>query len=174
MTQAKAKPVKAKANVVKAKPAPKKIGRPPEPVPAHHAEAICEWIAQGKTLREWCRENKLHYSTVYLWMEKDREFAQRFARARDIGADAIADEAIEIIDTFPMESVSEGGSRVDSGHVTWLRNRAEYRLKLLAKWNPKKYGDKLAIGGADDLPAIQSNVTLDAAEAYKRLIGGGS
>lgn len=153
---------------------PKRRGRPPQPVPQQHVEAICEWIAQGQTLREWCRQNKVHYSTVYLWLEKDAEFARRFARARDIGADAIADEAIEIIDTFPMESVSEGGSHIDSAHVAWLRNRAEYRLKLLAKWNPKKYGDKLAIGGADDLPAIQSNVTLDAAEAYKRMIGGGS
>ena len=128
---------------------PKKAGRPPQPVPAKHMDAICEWIAQGKTLREWCRENGIHYSTVYLWLEKDQGFAQRFARARDIGADAIADETLEIIDTEPeiAESFSINGSSKhrDSAHVTWLKNRAEQRLKLLAKWNPKKYGEKMDV-----------------------------
>ena len=33
--------------------------------------------------------------------------------------------------------------KYDNAHVAWLRNRAEYRLKLLAKWNPKKYGDRM-------------------------------
>ena len=80
-------------------------------------------------------------------MGKDKEFAQRFAHARDIGHDAIADECLEIIDTDPemAESISTSGSSSshrDSAHVGWLKNRAEMRLKLLAKWNPKKYGDK--------------------------------
>ena len=126
---------------------PKKIGRPAEAVPADKAQEICDWVSQGKTLREWCRNNDIHYSTVYLWMGKDKEFAQRFAHARDIGHDAIADECLEIIDTEPemAESLSTSGSSSshrDSAHVGWLKNRAEMRLKLLAKWNPKKYGDK--------------------------------
>ena len=121
------------------------MGRPPEAVPKDKAQAICEWISLGNTLRQWCRENDIHYSTVYLWMEKDADFSQRFARARDVGHDAIADEALAIIDTFPVETVSDSGSRLDAGHVSWLKNRAEMRLKLLAKWNPKKYGDKVGV-----------------------------
>jgi hypothetical protein len=123
----------------------KRIGRPPEPVPKDKADAIIDWISTGQTLRQWCRDNGIHYSTVYLWMAKDEDFAQRFAHARDVGHDCIADETLEIIDTFPMMADSESGSRVDSGHVTWLKNRAEQRLKLLAKWNPKKYGDKVDV-----------------------------
>lgn len=121
---------------------PKKVGRPPEPVPQDKADEICEWITTGKTLREWCRNNDIHYSTVYLWMGKDKEFAQRFAEARDIGADCIADDALEIIDTPPAMTGGDN-PKFDNAHVTWLRNRAEYRLKLLAKWNPKKYGDRM-------------------------------
>ena len=51
--------------------------------------------------------------------------------------------------------------------------RIDTRLKLLAKWNPRKWGDKLAVGGAEDLPAIRSDVlvTLDPSEAYKKLLG---
>jgi hypothetical protein len=145
----------------KAKP---KMGRPPEAVPEDKAQAICEWISLGNTLRQWCRENDIHYSTVYLWMEKDADFSQRFARARDVGHDAIADEALAIIDTFPVETVSDSGSRLDAGHVSWLKNRAEMRLKLLAKWNPKKYGDRVGVEHS-------GSIALDTAilEARKRV-----
>lgn len=129
----------------KTKAEPKPRGRPPEPVPADKAEEIINWISQGKTLREWCRQNDIHYSTVYLWMEKDESFNQRFARARDIGHDAIADEAMNILDEEPEMAVSEGGARRDAGYVAWQKARAEFRLKLLAKWNPKKYGDKMNV-----------------------------
>jgi hypothetical protein len=147
----------------------KKMGRPPEAVPQDKAQAICEWIALGNTLRQWCRDNDIHYSTVYLWMEKDKDFAQRFAHARDVGHDAIADECLEIIDTEPeiaeTWSQSGGSKHRDSAHVGWLKNRAEMRLKLLAKWNPKKYGDKTTteVTGADG-GAIQIDDTERAAK----------
>lgn len=125
---------------------PKKLGRPVESVPQEMATQICEWIANGKTLREWCRiDGNPTWTTVYRWMEKDEDFAHRIARARELGHDAIAEETIEIIDTFPVEAVSDSGSRLDSGHVAWMKNRVEQRMKLLAKWNPKKYGDKVGV-----------------------------
>lgn len=42
-----------------------------------------------------------------------------------------------------------------------------------AKLAPKRYGDKLAIGGADDMPAIRTDgtLTLDPSEAYKAMLG---
>ena len=121
-------------------------GRPPEAVPGDIAEELVEWISQGKTLREYCRQpGKPAWRTVYAWMEKDVDFYARIAHARELGHDAIAEETLEIIDTFPMEAVSDSGSRLDSGHVAWLKNRVEQRMKLLAKWNPKKYGDKVGV-----------------------------
>ena len=129
---------------------PAKVGRPPEAVPQDIADALCLWISEGKTVREFCRQDGMpSFSSVYRWMEKDEEFATRIARAREIGHDAIADETLEIIDTEPefAESWSkEGGSKHrDSAHATWLKNRVEQRMKLLAKWNPKKYGDKVGV-----------------------------
>ena len=146
-----------------------KMGRPPEAVPEAMAEEIVEWISQGKTLREFCRlEGKPAWRTVYAWMEKDKDFYARIAHARDLGYDAIAEETLEIIDTAPefAESWSkDGGSKHrDSAHATWLKNRVEQRMKLLAKWSPKKYGDKV---GVEHSGAI----ALDAAilEARKRV-----
>lgn len=127
---------------------PKKLGRPPQPVPQDKADDIIEWISEGKTLREWCRiEGNVSFRAVYDWIEKDANFASRFARAREIGQDVIAEEALAIIDEEPEIAESWGeksGSRHrDSAHVSWLKNRAEMRLKLLAKWNPKRYGDRM-------------------------------
>lgn len=123
-----------------------KGGRPPEAVPQDIAEEIVEWISIGQTLRDYCRqEGKPSWRSVYRWMEKDTEFAARIAHARELGHDAIAEETLEIIDTFPIEAVSDSGSRLDAGHVSWLKNRVEQRMKLLAKWNPKKYGDKVGV-----------------------------
>lgn len=123
----------------------KKMGRPPEKVPQETIDEICAWIADGNTLRAWCRQpGKPSWVTVYNWLDKDPEFSLRFARARDMGQDAIAEDTMEIIDTFPVETGGEN-SRLDSAHVAWLKNRVEQRMKLLAKWNPKKYGDKVGI-----------------------------
>ena len=143
----------------------KKVGRPVEEVPQDKVNEIIDWISHGQTLREYCRiEGNPSFKTVYNWIEKDKEFATRFAQARDVGGDVIAEEALAIIDTFPIEAVSDSGSRLDAGHVAWLKNRAEMRLKLLAKWNPKKYGDKVGIEHS-------GSVALDNAilEARKRV-----
>ena len=142
-----------------------RTGRPPEPVPQDKADQIIEWISAGKTLREWCRENGLHYSTVYLWMEKDEEFAQRFARARDIGHDCIADECMEIIDTPPERILTEQGDKVDPGFVVWMKARAEERRKLLAKWNPKKYGDKVDVTSDGKAVGLAINIDLGKEQA---------
>ena len=115
-----------------------------------------QWIAHGQPLREYCRiEGNPAFRTVYDWLDKDKEFAARFAQARDVGADVIAEEALEIIDTFPIAATSDSGSRLDSAHVAWLKNRAEMRLKLLAKWNPKKYGDRTTLAGDPDAPLME-------------------
>ena len=135
------------------------MGRPPEPVPKAKADEIIEWISQGKPLREYCRiEGNPHWNTVYDWLDKDEGFAVRFARARERGADAIAQEALDIVDTFPLASGEDG--KLDSAHVTWLRNRAEYRIKLLAKWFPQKYGDRLDVTSKGEQVGLAINIDL--------------
>lgn len=122
----------------------KKLGRPPEPVPANFADEIIAWITDGKTLRDYCRQKgKPAWQTVYEWVRKDKDFAERFAHARDAGTDAIAEDTIAMIDEPPAQTAD--GSRIDPAFVQWRRIQVEQRLKLLAKWNPKKYGDKVGV-----------------------------
>jgi hypothetical protein len=144
----------------------KRMGRPPEPVPKDKAEAILAWISDGKTLRDFCRvEGNPAWQTVYGWLEKDEDFRERFARAREMGFDAIAEETVEIIDTFPMEVLSDSGSRIDPGHVSWMKNRVEQRMKLLAKWSPKRYGDKIDVTSDGKAVGFAINIDLGKEQA---------
>lgn len=100
---------------------------------------IVAWVAEGKTLRAYCRQpNTPNFATVYGWIDKYPDFGQRFARARQIGFDSIADECFEIADE--VAPVDDRG-RTDAGYVSWQKNRIWTRTQLLAKWDRKRYGD---------------------------------
>lgn len=128
----------------------RKRGRPPTEVPADLAQEALDWISKGNPLSEWCRlPGKVDRSTVHRWAEKDTEFAQRLAHARDLGYDEIALDIIRLAETKPLMFVDPGGyERVDQGSVAWHRLRVDTRMKLLACWSPNKYGNRVALDHA--------------------------
>jgi len=143
---------KAKGKVApqpaKTSTAPKKTGRPSKHTPELAAE-ICERLGKGETMRQICRDEHMpHWTQVYEWLARDDSLSLRVAHAREAGYDALAEESLAIMDGEPLAVFDEGGNkRYDSGSIAWNKNRAEHRLKLLACWNPKKYGNKVAVGG---------------------------
>ena len=130
-----------------------KLGRPSTKPDPDIVNEIINWIAHGNTLRSYCRQkNKPNWRTISNWLEKDDgDFIARFAHARDMGADAIAEECLEIIDSPPPLCGSEGNTRLDPAAVQMQKNRVEARLKLLAKWNPKKYGERVGVEAKGDI-----------------------
>lgn len=142
----------------------KKRGRPIKPVPQTQADEVIAWIEQGNNLSDWCRlPGKVDRSTVHRWAEKDTEFAQRLARARDTGCDEIAEDTVRLAASKPMTYVDAAGNeRVDPGAVQWHRLQVDTRLKLLACWQPKKYGNKV---GVEHAGGININVTTGVPEA---------
>jgi len=151
---------------------PKRMGRPDTYTQAMFDEVI-DRLSSGEPLAAICRDEHMPaLRTFYVWKDRTPEHAARFAGARDDGFDRIALDTMQIADEVPPLT-SMGAT--DGGAVQHAKLRIETRLKLLAKWDPRRYGDKLAIGGAADLPAIQTDVavTLDPSEAYKKLLGGG-
>ena len=129
--------------------------RPTYDQDAIKAEVI-DWIGAGKTLREYCRQDgKPSFHMIYVWEKDDEVFASRLAHARDIGSDAIAEEAMSIIDAEPLAVHDDlGNKRYDSGSISWNKNRAEQRMKLLACWNPRKYGQRTVVAGDDTAPIV--------------------
>lgn len=136
---------------------PKKNGRPTRRTP-EVVQRIIEGLTAGTPLTVLCKADDMPgVRTVYDWMDADEQLSADIARARDMGWDAIAVEAMQIMDAPPERVVTEVGderteSRIDSAAVQWAFRRAELRLKLLAKWDPKRYGDRLALAGDQDAP----------------------
>ena len=95
--------------------------------------------------------------TVYDWVERIDGLSVQFARAREAGCDAMAEEALMIANTphLGQKKVFSSGAGEGDDSVTVTEEDAlghrklqiETRLKLLACWNPKKYGSKVALGG---------------------------
>jgi hypothetical protein len=157
----------AKASA-EAAPEKKKTGRPSKYTP-EIAQEMCKMLADGIPLRQICRqEGYPEWRTVYDWMYQDDArgedgvgLSAAIAKAREVGQDAIAEQIWLDINTEPERILSEGGGRVDPGYVQWQKAKADIGLKLLAKWNPKRYGDKIAVGGDPGNPLqTQVDVTI--------------
>ena len=125
------------------------IYKPQDFLPEIHA-----WIESGKTLRVYCRQDgKPSYGLVYDWLEEDAKTegtpeSSRFAHARDLGEAQILQECLEIADTTQLGEIvtqkADGSTEIkQSDMIEHRKLRIETRLKLLAKWNPRKYGDKV-------------------------------
>jgi len=113
------------------------------------AQEIFRRISMGEPLLKICRDETMPTrQAVYNWVGGDESLALQFARAREEGCDAMAEESLAIMDDEPLAVFDEAGNkRYDPGSISWNKGRAEHRLKLMACWNPKKYGTKVALGG---------------------------
>jgi len=128
-----------------------KTGRPSKYTEAI-AISICEQLSEGIPLREICRQEGMPaWRTVYDWMWRNEALSTAIARARDIGYDKMAEECLYIADNLHMgkKKVFTSGADDDEDSVTVTEEdmlghrklQIETRLKLLAKFNPKRYGD---------------------------------
>jgi len=140
--------------------APQKTGRPSKYTP-DIAQHICEQLSEGVPLREICRgEGMPAWRTVYDWMGRDDALSAAIARARDIGYDAIAEECLRIADTPHMgekQVMGEDGATVTIEDMLGHRKlQVDTRLKLLAKFHPSKYGDRVGVHGVENAPPIQT------------------
>jgi len=152
---------------------PKKMGRPSKYTPELAAE-ICERLSNGEPLRQICRDEHMPaWTAVYAWSAKDAELSERIARAREMGFDAIAEETLLIADTpkwGTKETVGKDGSTVTREDMLGHRKlQIETRLKLLAKWDPKRYGDRIALAGDRENP-IHIEAKVQAEQYFEELL----
>lgn len=112
-------------------------GRPTKFTPALAAE-ICDRTAAGQTLKKICMDEHIpDYSTIGDWRRNLPHFAAMFARARLNQGDALADDAIDILDsTTTAKTLTE----IRSAEV-----RAKGRLELAKCRDRDQYGDKQRI-----------------------------
>jgi hypothetical protein len=139
--------------------APKKpaIGRPTK-YDDNLASEICVRLSNGEPLRQICMDDTMPaQSTVYLWLTRHPLFSEMYTRAREDQADTLADEIQAIADEMPMETTDkDGNTRFDSAYINWMRLRIDSRKWVAAKLKPRKYGDRVAVEGTEDGPAIKT------------------
>lgn len=124
-------------------------GRPSE-YTAEIAVRICEGLAEGRSLRDVCFDDDMPAeSTVRLWALEDREgFSAQYARAREIGYHAMADDLVDIADNGMNDWMERRGEE-DAGwvangeHIQRSRLRVDARKWMLSKVLPKIYGEKI-------------------------------
>lgn len=106
------------------------------------AAYLCEQLSRGIPLAVTCREPGMPaVRTVNDWRRAHADFDKAYLEARDVGFDFIAADTLTIVDQPPERCNTEHGDKVDAGYVAWQKNRIDQRLKLLAKWDPRRYGD---------------------------------
>ena len=119
------------------------------------ANDICLQLAEGMSLRAVCRQDDMPApSTVVGWVNTSTDFAEQYARAREVGYALLADEIIDI---------SAPPTHTEDTPVMINRARLEIdsRKWLLSKMLPKVYGDKLET----TVKGGPANVMLSATDA---------
>lgn len=132
-------------------------------------DRIVERLSAGEPMAQICREEGMPAArTVRDWINQRDDVSAAIARAREDGEDWLAAECLLIADA-PKEGVIEeyerrmidnpddpDGEKVEEFVITkrkvedMLGHRKlqiDTRLKLLAKWNPRKYGENVNLTG---------------------------
>lgn len=142
------------------KPEAKKTGRP-SGYSQEIADVICQRIADGESLRAICRdENMPAMSSVFRWLADDANsgFREQYAHAREVQAESMAEEILEIADDGTSDTYKDdnGNERTDQEVIGRSRLRVDARKWLLSKMLPKKYGDRIQqeVSGADGGPLV--------------------
>lgn len=129
---------------------------------------ICSRIALGEAVKNICADEKMPASsTVYLWLldEDKKEFSESYARARNIQAELMFEEILDIADDGSNDYMTitkgEVSYNVEDREVT---NRSKLRVDTrkwyLSKVLPKKFGEKLTHTGDPESPIIVQGVEI--------------
>lgn len=144
---------------------------------AEKAQAIVDALCEGTPLAQVCREIGVGLRTAYDWMDADKDFAARIARAREVGEEVIAASCLDIADDGRRDYVAndDGVPVVDHDHIQRSKLRIDTRFKLLAKWNPKKWAERQVLAGDANNPLTFTGKleTIDDATLAAIALAGG-
>ena len=123
------------------------VGRPSE-YTEELADRICNEIASGRAVHQFAsREGFPSEQTIYRWNRDNKEFSQKYARAREDQADLYAAQIVELADTCregKKTRETKDGTFVEIGDmVERSRLQIDARKWYASKLAPKKYGDKI-------------------------------
>ena len=115
------------------------------------AAEICARLAEGRSLRDVCRDPDMPgRSTVFRWLGARADFAVDYARAREAAVDALAEDILDIADNgnadWIVKERKDGTpyAVANSEHIQRSRLRVDTRKWLMARLRPTTYGERAA------------------------------
>lgn len=145
-----------RATRTQAKPKAAKAKRPkgrPSDFTLELADRICAEMVCGSSLRSICKADDMPSCvTVFAWLRKYPDFLKRYEAAAVERANYHAEEMLDIADDGTNDWMEvhdkEGeciGYKINGEHVQRSRLRVDTRKWLMAKLQPKKYGEKVDV-----------------------------
>lgn len=133
------------------------------------AKSFCDQLTLGRSVRQICKMDGMPaMSQIFAWLRDKPDFQEQYSQARELQAEALADELLDIADDGSndfMEVLDKQGKAVG-----WKENgesvrrsalRVDARKWVAAKLLPKKYGD---------IKATQVNVVLNMPSGFQDLL----
>ena len=113
---------------------------------------ICDKLTEGVSLRKLCMQPEFPTaSTVYVWLDRFPDFAEKYARAREAATEDMLEDILQIADD---DKIDPNDKRV----------RIDTRKWVMGRLKPKKYGDKQTVDvGNKDGETLKVDSNVDTA-----------
>lgn len=103
---------------------------------------ICQHLTEGNSLTSFCQgDGRPGYGTIFGWLETNAEFAQQYARAREVQAHNDADQQADVRRQVAEGTLQPDQARVIIDSLKWTAGRRA----------PKVYGDRLDVAVTGDV-----------------------
>jgi hypothetical protein len=130
------------------------------------AKEILARLSTGEPLTVICGDSHMPCdNTVRAWCDANPAFSEAYASARARGFDMIALDALRIADNTGEEAKdsidTEYGSTPNKEWLMRSKLRVDTRFRLLACWDPKRYGTKVSteLSGPNGKPVELTQTT---------------
>lgn len=132
-------------------------GRPTDYTPEIAAD-ICEWLAGGKSLRAFCRQDGTpDVSTVCRWIVRNEEFRAQYVQARESAGYAHADGIIEAVELVRDGALEPQVAKAMMDGLKWAAERMAPKTH-----SPKVQQDHTSSDGSmSPKPAIDATKLSD-------------
>ena len=133
---------------------------------AEDGATICAGLSEGHSLLSICEAMGIPYSTAKDWERDIPEHGVNSARARETGCHAMAESCLQIADDGKNDWMEQHGQdspgwKLNGEHLQRSRLRIDTRMRLLGKWLPKVYGDKVELAGSLTVKKAAADMTDD-------------